>query len=62
MKDYYSEISQALTRLELGQSPTHPITWVAERVVWCWKQHKITQGQLEVLCDRMIAYFEGPQS
>ena len=62
MKDYYSEIDQALTRLELGKYPTHSIEWVAERVVWCWKWRKITEGQLEVLCDRLIAYFEGPHS
>lgn len=59
MKDYYSEIDQALTRLERGLYPIRSIDWVTERIDWCWKWRKITREQLELLCDRVIAYFEG---
>lgn len=57
-KDYYSEIDQALARLERGVYPTHDVGWVCSRIDWCWKFRKITDEQMRRLADRVIAYMD----
>jgi hypothetical protein len=54
MKDYYSEIDSAIKRYENYEYPTHKITWICNRIDWCWKFRHITASQMGELVDRVI--------
>lgn len=58
MKDYYKEISEALTRLENGYYTTHSLDWCISHIDWAWKWRKITEGQKDELCDRVCTYLD----
>lgn len=54
-RDYYKEIDTALNRYENGLYPTRKISWITDRIVWCYKFRNITEEQMNALCDRSIA-------
>ena len=58
-RDYYAEINEELTRLELGKYAPRGISWVTSRISWCWKFRHITREQMGSLCDRAIQVLEG---
>lgn len=60
MNKFYSEIDKALQSYE-NYKPYHTrnIEWISNRISWCWKWRKITKGQMEELCDRVIKILEG---
>lgn len=54
MKNYYSEIIQALQPYEeFKPYHTHSIDWICNRIDWCWKWKKITREEMEELVDRI---------
>lgn len=57
-RNFYAEIDDELTRLELGQYAPRGISWCTNRIDWCWKFRHITRSQMESLCDRIIAVME----
>lgn len=58
MRDYYSEIDKALSRLEQSKYPLHSIDWCANRIDWCWKWKKITREQMESLAERVTTFYK----
>ena len=58
MRDYYSEIDKALSRLEQFKYPLHSIDWCANRIDWCWKWRKITREQMESLAERVTTFYK----
>lgn len=58
MRDYYSEIDKALSRLEQFKYPLHSIDWCADRIDWCWKWRKITREQMESLAERVTTFYK----
>lgn len=59
MKNYYSEINQALQSYE-NFKPYHiySIEWICNRIDWCWKWKKITKDEMEELTDRICEVME----
>lgn len=57
--NYYDEINDELSRLEMCKYAPKGIHWVTNRISWCWKFRHITRVQMESLCDRAIAVMEG---
>ncbi len=60
MNKFYDEIDKALQSYE-NYKPYHTrkIEWISDRICWCWKWKKITEEQMEELCDRVIKVLEG---
>lgn len=58
-KDYYGQIDSAIRRYEDGFS-YQPISlsWISDRIEWCWKFRHITEEQCNLLCDRMTALYK----
>lgn len=56
---FYNEIDKALKSYEEFR-PYHPykISWISDRISWCWKWKKISQKQMEELADRFIKVME----
>ena len=50
--NYYEEIDNALKRYEECRYPTHEVSWITDRIWWCWKFRKITRDQMIDLTDR----------
>lgn len=53
-RDYYAEITDAISRYERGLYPTHKIEWITDRIAWCAKFKRITTQQTAELCNRAI--------
>ena len=53
-RDYYKEINEALLSYE-DYKPWHDksISWICDRIDWCWKFKHITEKQMEELADRV---------
>jgi len=53
MKDFYKEIDAALKSYEECK-PYHVkrISWICDRISWCWKFRKITEKQMTELAER----------
>ena len=58
MKDYYGEIDRAITAYENYKYVTKPISWITDRIAWCWKFRHITETEKNELCDRIIDIME----
>lgn len=58
-EDYYREIDQAIKSYEEHRQ-FHPrtLSWLSDRIDWCWKWRKITEEQCDELCNRMVEIFE----
>lgn len=58
-KDYYKEIDKALKSYEENK-PWHlqDMSWISDRIDWCWKWKKITKEQKDELCERTISLFK----
>lgn len=58
-KNYYEEINKALLSYE-DCKPWHDktISWICDRIDWCWKWKKITREQMEELIDRICKVME----
>lgn len=54
MKNYYSEINQALQSYEnFKPYHTYNIDWICNRIDWCWKWKKITEDEMKELTNRV---------
>lgn len=54
MKNYYSEINQALQSYEnFKPYHTYSIDWICNSIDWCWKWKKITEDEMKELTDRI---------
>lgn len=58
MKNYVKEIESGISRFENFQYPVHSLSWLADRINWCYKFKHITEKQKDNFCDRMIRLFE----
>ena len=59
MEKYYNEIDKILKEYENGKSwHSKSITWVADRIEWCWKWKKITSEQTEEFSNRVVTILE----
>lgn len=58
MKDYYTDIDKALTRLEQDKYAIHSIEWCISHIDWAWKWRKITKEQMEELAERCCALLD----
>lgn len=59
MKDYYREIDKALKSYEKYKPyHQHSIDWITDKIDWCWKWKKITEGQMIELADRAVKILE----
>lgn len=58
-RDYYKEISDALSQYENYKYREHSTDWICDRIDWCWKFRKITDKQMMELCDRIVAVMDG---
>lgn len=58
-KDYYKQIDTAIRSYE-EYKPYHQLTidQITDKIDWCWKWKKITEGQMEELVDRIIKVME----
>lgn len=58
-RDYYAEINSALASYE-KYKPWHEksISWICDRIDWCWKFKHITEEQMEELADRVCKVLE----
>lgn len=56
---FYNEIDKALYTYE-NFKPYHAksIEWISDRISWCWKWKKISEDQMEELCERVINILE----
>ena len=54
-RNYYKEIDDALARYERGGYRAHTMRWIADRIEWCARFHKITDAQTGELCERATA-------
>ena len=54
MNKYYEEINKAILQYE-EHKPYHDksISWICDRIDWCWKWRKITKIEMEELADRI---------
>lgn len=57
--DYAAQIDKALRQYEdcADYRPTkqYPVSWICNRISWCWKFRKITERQMDEFCDRAVA-------
>lgn len=58
MRNYYAEIDNTLTAIELDKYAPHSLDWCADRVDWCWKWRKITHEQMVELADRVCSCYD----
>lgn len=58
-KDYYKQIDTAIRSYE-EYKPYHQLTidQITDKIDWCWKWKKITEGQMEELVNRIIKVME----
>ena len=61
-RDYYKEIDEALKSYE-ERKPWHPhdMSWISDRINWCWTWRKITEEQKDEFCNRAIDLFNAGQ-
>lgn len=59
MKDYYDQISKEIEKYESLKSCKQLVAWICDRIDWCWKFKKISEEQMNELCDRVIDILEG---
>lgn len=52
-RDYYGEIDKAISAYEQGKYADKKMSWIADRIAWCWKFRHISRDQMESLADRM---------
>lgn len=52
-RDYYGEIDKAISAYEQGKYADHKMSWIADRIAWCWKFRHNSRDQMESLADRM---------
>ena len=58
-RNYYEEINLGIRDYEeFKPYPRYKISWLTDRIDWCWKFRKITESQMKSLCDRMCNIFE----
>lgn len=59
-RNYYQEIDNAISQHErVGGYKQFTISWICDRIDWCWKFRHINEEQKNELCDRIIAVMEG---
>ena len=51
----YKTLIDGINRLERGLYTTVNVGWCCDTIAWLWKWRKITESEMESLCDRMIA-------
>lgn len=57
-KDYYNEIDRRLKAFEHGSmNRSSELSKVGDKIVWCYKFKKITEKQMNELCDRVTNLF-----
>lgn len=58
-KNYYEEINKALKSYE-EYKPWHEkdISWICDRIDWCWKFRKITKEEMIELVNRICKVME----
>lgn len=56
---FYNKIDKALNEYETF-APFHELSidWICNRIAWCWKWKKITNEEMNSLCDRAIEVLE----
>ena len=59
-RDYYAEIDTALQSYE-NYKPWHDksISWICDRIDWCWKFKHITENQMTELVERVCKVMDG---
>ena len=56
---FYLEIDKALKYYEENcPYKSKTISWICDRISWCWKWRKITKEQMEELADRACKVME----
>ena len=57
-KDYYAEIDSGLREWEECK-PYHnrDLSWLADRIDWCWRWRRITEEQTNELANRVVALY-----
>ena len=59
-RDYYAEIDTALQSYEHCKSwHDKSISWICDRIDWCWKFRHITEKQMEELAERACKVMDG---
>ena len=59
MKKFYEEIDKALKSYEeFKPYHTKSLEWITDRIYWCHKWKKLSQAQVEELCDRVIVIMQ----
>ena len=59
MNKFYEEIDKALKSYEeFKPYHTKSLEWITNRIYWCHKWKKLTQAQVEELCDRVIVIMQ----
>ena len=59
MNKCYEEIDKALKSYEeFKPYHTKSLEWITDRIYWCHKWKKLTQAQIEELCDRVIVIMQ----
>lgn len=53
-KDYYSQIDSWLRQYEAKGNGDQKLSKISDKISWCWKWKKITEKQMEELCDRFL--------
>lgn len=51
----YKLLIKTLDRLERGLWTAVDIHWCSDTITWLWKWRKITEEEMNVLCNRVIA-------
>lgn len=58
-KNYYKEIDKVLKSYEEYKTwHDKSISWICDRIDWCWKWKKITREEMEELADRICKVME----
>ena len=57
-KTFYAEIDEALKSWE-EYKPYHryTVSWIADRICWCWKFRLISENEMESLTERTTELF-----
>ena len=59
MNKFYEEIDKALKSYEeFKPYHTKSLEWITDRIYWCHKWKKLSQTQVEELCDRVITIMQ----
>jgi hypothetical protein len=56
---FLSELNRSIDRLESGKYPLHDASWCTDRIAWLYKYNPKIRKELDILADRMTAYFKG---